>query len=119
MLIDMKPGLKNPLLRTTNYLLYLSFCALIGTGAIITWKLPPGSRGGHGLRILDMNRHEWGDIHFWIGVVCIVATVAHLLLNWQWIWKIASSKRHWRAWAGIALGLILIFGLFVLPVSKV
>lgn len=38
----MKLGLKNPLLRVTNLLLYLSFCALLRTGALLTWKLVPG-----------------------------------------------------------------------------
>ncbi len=67
----MKPGLKNALMRVINLLLYLSFCGLVGTGALLTWKLVPGSRGGGGLTALDMSRHEWGDIHFWLGVAII------------------------------------------------
>jgi len=113
----MKPGLKTPLLRSINYVLYLSSCALIGTGALITWKLPPGSRGGRGLRVLELNRHEWGDIHFWIGVVFVAATLLHLWLNWQWLWKIATSKRSIRATLSLALGLVLIFGIYALPVT--
>ncbi|MFP4069982.1 MAG: DUF4405 domain-containing protein [Opitutales bacterium] len=117
----MKPGLKNqlknPLMRATNLLLYLSFCALVGTGALLTWKLIPGSRGGGGLRVLDMSRHEWGDLHFWCGVVFLAATIAHLLLNWAWLKKIASSGKRWRLALGLGLGLAIIGGIYALPVS--
>jgi hypothetical protein len=114
----MKPGLKNPLMRVTNLLLYLAFCGLIGTGALMQWKLVPGSQGGHGLTVLDMTRHEWGDIHFWLAVVCVGATVAHLILNWPWLKKIASSGKAWRLVAGLATGAIIIFGLYFLPMER-
>ena len=114
----MKPGLKNPLMRVTNLLLYLSFCGLIGTGALLTWKLVPGSQGGHGLTVLDMKRHEWGEIHFWLAAVCVATTLAHLALNWPWLKKIASSGKAWRLLAGLAAGLILIFGIYALPVQS-
>jgi hypothetical protein len=114
----MKPGLKNPLLRVTNLLLYLSFCALIGTGALLTWKLVPGSRGGRGLKVLGMERHDWGDIHFWCGVVCLVATIVHMLLNWQWLKKIATSGHLWRLVAGLGVGLGIIWGIYFMPMTQ-
>lgn len=114
----MKPGIKNPLMRTTNLLLYLSFCALIGTGALLTWKLVPGSQGGHGLTVLGLGRHEWGDIHFWLGVICSSAVIAHLILNWAWLKKIASSGKLWRVTLGLLLGALLIFGIYALPIEK-
>lgn len=114
----MKPGLKNPLMRVTNLLLYLSFCGLIGTGALLQWKLPPGSRGGRGLSILDLDRHDWGEVHFWLGVVCVTATLAHLILNWAWLKKIASSGKLWRLTAGLAAGALLIFGVYALPLDE-
>ncbi len=107
-------------MRAVNLLLYLSFCGLVGTGALLTWKLVPGSRGGGGhLRVLDLNRHEWGDLHFWLGTTMLVMTVAHLLLNWQWLKKIASSGKFWRLALGLLLGLIIIFSIYALPVESV
>ncbi|MGB0744310.1 MAG: DUF4405 domain-containing protein [Opitutales bacterium] len=114
----MKPGLKNPLMRATNLLLYLSFCGLAGTGALLTWKLVPGSQGGHGLTVLGLGRHDWGAIHFWLAVVCIGTTLAHLVLNWVWLKKIASSGKLWRLAAGLAAGAILIFGIYALPLEQ-
>lgn len=113
----MKPGLKNSLMRVTNLLLYLAFCGLVGTGALLTWKLVPGSQGGHGLSVLDMTRHEWGEIHFWMAVVFVSATLAHLILNWAWLKKIASSGKAWRLLAGLAAGAILILGIYFLPMK--
>ena len=113
----MKPGLKNSLMRATNLILYLSFCALLGTGSLLTWKLVPGSRGGRGLQVLDMGRHDWGDIHFWCGVAFLVATVVHLLLNWQWLKKIATSGHFWRLVAGLGVGFAIIFGIYFLPMT--
>jgi hypothetical protein len=114
----MKPGLKNPLLRATNLLLYLSFCALLGTGALLTWRLVPGSRGGRGLEVLGWGRHDWVDVHFWCGVVCLAATIVHLLLNWLWLKKIASSGHFWRLILGFGLGLLLILGIYFLPMTQ-
>ncbi len=115
----MKPGLKNPIMRVVNLLLYLCFCGLVGTGALLSWKLAPGSRGGGRLHVLGMNRHEWGDIHFWLGVLMLSATCVHLLLNWQWLKKIASSGHFWRLALGVLLGLVIIFGIYALPVAHV
>jgi len=114
----MKPGLKNPLMRVVNLLLYLSFCGLVGTGALITWKLVPGSRGGGGLTALNLSRHQWGDIHFWLGVTMLASSVVHLLLNWQWLKKIASSGHFSRLVTGLGLGLLIIFGIYWLPVVQ-
>jgi len=105
-------------MRVVNLLLYLSFCCLVGTGALLTWKLVPGSRGGGGLRVLDLSRHEWADLHFWLGATMLAATVAHLLLNWQWLKKIATSGHFWRLAVGLLLGLMIIFGIYFLPVRQ-
>lgn len=115
----MRPGLKNKLMRAVNLLLYLSFCGLLGTGALLTWKLVTGSQGGRGLRVLDMDRHEWGEIHFWLGVIMLLATALHLFLNWAWLKKIASSGHFWRLALGLGLGLVIILGIYFLPLERV
>lgn len=114
----MKPGRKNTYMRITNLLLYLSFCGLIGTGALLTWRLVPGSRGGGGLSVLGLGRHDWGDIHFWTAVVCVVSVVIHLLLNWQWLKKIAAGAHFWRLLLGLGVGFLIIFGIYLLPIQS-
>jgi len=113
----MKPEWKHTGMRLINLLLYLSLCGLAGTGALLAWKLPPGSRGGGGRRVLEMSRHEWGELHFWLGVVFVVATVAHLILNWAWLRKVASRGHRWRLVPGLGIGVLLVAGLLLLPVD--
>jgi hypothetical protein len=76
-----------------NLLLFLS---LIVTGVVLRYVLPPGSarpRGGgqgyHGgrpiLTLWNMDRHEWGDIHFWLAVAMGIAILIHLIQHRRWI----------------------------------
>jgi hypothetical protein len=114
----MQAGLKKRLLRSTNLLLYLSFCSLIGTGALLTWRLVPGSQGGRGLQVLGLGRHNWAAIHFWCGAVCLVAVIVHMLLNWQWLKKIASAGQLWRLVVGLGAGVGLILGIYFMPITR-
>lgn len=76
-----------------NLLLFLS---LIGTGIIIKYVLPPGSavprgggRGYHGgrtiLTLWSLDRHDWGEIHFWLAVAMLAALAIHLIQHRRWI----------------------------------
>ena len=103
--------------RLLNFVLYVAFCAMIGTGLLLAYRLPPGNRGGRGLTILDMDRHEWGNVHLWIAYVVVAAVIAHLVMNWTWLTKIAASMKPWRLWVGLLLGIGIIVVLLLLPVN--
>ncbi len=75
---------------------FVVFVCLAGTGILMRYVLPPGSgrgRGGgwgyHGgrevLTWLGMDRHEWGEIHFWLAVAMVVLIVVHLIQHGRWI----------------------------------
>lgn len=49
-----------------------------------------GSRGGHGLSVLNVGRYGWGDTHFWCAAVYVVSAFAHMFLNWAWLNEIAT-----------------------------
>lgn len=110
--------MKNTWLRISNLALWLVFCLLTGTGLMLKLRLPPGSRGGQGLSVWGLSRHEWGDVHFWAAIVMIALTVLHFALNWTWMQKIAASRKPWRLIAGFAIGLGLIALLVFFPVEK-
>lgn len=113
----MRSGYRTLLLRATNLVLFLAFCALAGTGALLTWKLVPGHAGGRGLTALGWDRHQWGDLHFWCGVAAVAATALHLWLNRKWLQHVAAKARSWRLWLGLAAGAALFFGPLCLPVE--
>lgn len=92
------------------------FCALAGTGLLLRWRLPPGSRGGRGLTALGWDRHEWGDLHTWFAYGFLVLLVVHLLMHWRWFWQIAARKRSWPLVLGLGGGVVMIAALVLLPV---
>ncbi|WFB36322.1 DUF4405 domain-containing protein [Kiritimatiellota bacterium B12222] len=76
----------------------VAFCSLLFlaiSGVIIRYVLPKGSGGGSGSgwramskpvqEFLGMNRHEWGDVHFWVSILFFIAICVHLGLHWKWI----------------------------------
>lgn len=114
----MRPGIKNPLLRTLNLLLYLSLCAMAGTGLLLQWRLPPGSQGGKGLSSLGLDRHAWGDIHFWIGFAFIIGCLLHLAIHWRWLTQIAAKARKSMLATGLLTGATIIAFFLFIPVEK-
>lgn len=65
-----------------NVAAFILFLLLASTGLLIWLVLP----SGHGyLTVWGMNRHAWGDIHFWIAISFLVLIVIHLFLHWSWI----------------------------------
>jgi len=111
-------AVKNVIHRVLNLFLYFAFCAMAGTGLLLAYRLPHGSRGGRALTMIGMDRHEWGNVHLWISYIAIVAVVAHLVMNWTWLRKIAASMKPLRLWGGLLAGILIIAVFVLLPVSN-
>lgn len=63
---------------------------MLATGYVIRYPLP---RGTHSyLRLWGMDRHQFGEIHFWISVALLAVLMLHLVLHWQWV--VSMVKRH-------------------------
>lgn len=112
-------GRKNTLMRVINYLLYVNGCFLLGTGLLLTYRLPPGSQGGKGLGLWGLDRHEWGDLHFYAGLGIVALTLAHLFLNWAWIRKIAGSSKALPLLLGFSVGLVVILIFLLAPIEAI
>jgi hypothetical protein len=63
---------------------FLAMAVVVVTGVVMEWVLPPGSPG-RGLTLLGLDRHGWGDVHFWGAVSLAVLVIVHLWLHWAWI----------------------------------
>jgi hypothetical protein len=103
-----------------NYLLdwsaFLFLMPMIATGAILYFRLPPGSGTDS---MLGLTRHEWGSVHSWVAAALLVVVVVHLILHAAWIKTLTlgngdeASKRR-RAWAAAGLaGILLALAVFV------
>ncbi len=79
----------------------LSFIALTTTGLVLYWKLPPGSgrvEGPEGpdrpLTLLwGWDRHEWGALHFGLGLLFLAVLSLHVGLHWKWLVTMMTRKR--------------------------
>lgn len=65
-----------------DFLLLGSMLGLVLTGFLIYWVLPPGSGR---LRLWDLTRHAYGDIHFYLSLGMITLAFLHLFLHWKWV----------------------------------
>jgi hypothetical protein len=48
----------------------------------------------------------------------ILLAVVHLLLNWQWLVKVAASKHPWRLAVGILAGLSIVGAFLLFPIER-
>lgn len=105
---------------TLNFLIdlvaFVAFAFLTTTGILTRYLLPPGS--GRWATLWGLNRHQWGDLHFWVAVVLLGVLAIHLVLHWRWILCIVKGKRPdtsgWRVGLGL-VGLIGLLGLAAAP----
>jgi hypothetical protein len=90
---------------------------MAGTGLLLAWRLPPGSRGGRGLSAMGWGRHDWGEIHTIVGYVFLTFVVLHVALHWRWLWQFAARKRPWSLFLGVGAGLVLGLFLWLQPIQ--
>jgi hypothetical protein len=103
--------------RALNLLLYINFCVLAGTGLLLWLRLPPRRGGPTRPEAFGLGRHEWGDIHSWLSVVCIGLVVAHLVLHWKWLRTVAGKQHPLLLWGGLMAGLAIVLAFLLAPVS--
>jgi hypothetical protein len=94
---------------------FAGFVLLTATGVLMRYVLPPGS--GRSTTIWTLDRHEWGDIHFWIAVSFFAVLAVHLILHWRWIVTLMSGRPREGSGARVALGTVALTALLALAVS--
>lgn len=104
---------------TLNFLIdtvaFVAFAFLTTTGILTRYLLPPGS--GRWATLWGLNRHQWGDLHFWVAVVLLGVLAIHLVLHWRWILCIVRGKRPDSSGSRVALGLVGLFGILALAAA--
>jgi hypothetical protein len=93
----------------------LTFCTMVGSGVLLEFVLD--HRGGG--TWLGWTRHDWGEVHFWVGVALLTLVVVHLILHRDWIarcWRrFAGSLRSPVSWALMVVGLALMVAPLLIP----
>lgn len=92
-----------------SVLIALCFLMLALTG-IVLFIAPPGRVANWtNWSILGLRKSEWGGVHIWFGLLFLVVTVWHLILNWKPMLtyfkdrarRSYSMRREWLVAAGL------------------
>ncbi|MEE9193863.1 MAG: DUF4405 domain-containing protein [Thermodesulfobacteriota bacterium] len=100
---------------TFDAIAFAGFVFLTTTGVLMRYALPPGSRRFK--TIWGLDRHEWGDIHFWISIVFLGLLAMHLVLHWRWIINIITGRPREGSGLRAGLGIVGIVGLLALATA--
>lgn len=96
---------RNSLNFWVDVLTLIDLLGLVVTGATIKWLLPPGQSGGYGMTLWGWGRHDFGDLHLWLGIGFMALVALHLFLHWSWIYCTTArffgggSGGFWRRFA--------------------
>ncbi|HRY27831.1 MAG TPA: DUF4405 domain-containing protein [Candidatus Moranbacteria bacterium] len=66
-----------------DLVLLVSFLLTAVTGVLIFFFLPPSEGRGIHSELLGWGRHDWGAVHNWAGIIMMLATVLHVVFNWN------------------------------------
>ncbi len=83
---------------------FAAFVLLTSTGVLLRYVLPPGS--GHRTILWGLDRHDWGQIHFWISMAFLACLAIHLVLHRRWIVSVTRGRPREGSALRVALGII-------------
>ena len=104
-----------------DILMFICLSAMAGIGFLMNYILLPGREAvveyGRNVELLfwGMNRHEWGDIHLYLGFTLIALLTLHIILHWNLIPGLYqrlvpnSQARTIGAWALVIVCLVFLF----------
>jgi hypothetical protein len=91
------------------------FAFLVTTGVLIRWSLPPGS--GRRALVLGLDRHGWGDLHFWVAAAFLAVLSLHLLLHWRFLAGLLRGRAREGSSGRVGLGLLALGALVALALA--
>ena len=113
---------KSTLNLLVDALLLLTLACTVGIGFLMKYVLVPGHQRweiyGRNVDLLfwGWDRHEWGTVHFVIGLIFLVLLVLHIILHWSLIVRLYCGLIRGRLarWA-IALTFICVTVIIIVP----
>ncbi len=101
-----------------DILMYVVTCLLTGTGLLIHYRLVPGFRGGHGLSMMGLTRHEWGTWHLWSAYALIGLVAVHLVVNFKFVICMIAAGKAWVGTAIAMLGVVVVTFFLLFPMER-
>jgi uncharacterized protein DUF4405 len=94
---------------------FVAFVLLAATGILVRYVLPAGS--GHFATLWGLDRHDWGEVHFWLAVAMLAALVLHVFFHWRWVMAMVRGRPRKGSGTRLALALVGVLGLVALVVA--
>jgi len=102
-----------------NTLLFVCIVGIIIIGILMGLFLPKGPSAPESSKyFLNLHRHQWGNIHFYLSIAFTALLIIHLTLDWKWI-KARANKIFNTGWktaliatAGVSILLLFVIWLF-------
>ena len=107
-----------PIRVIVDILMYGAMSWLAGTGLLMHYRLVPGYRGGHGLTLLGLTRHEWGVYHLWAAYLLLFLVIVHLVLNFAFIKNVIAAKKPWIMFLLGLIGLFITLFFLIMPIER-
>jgi hypothetical protein len=105
----------------------IAFSLMAASGMVLQWILVPGAGRiemlGQGRRhqnidvFLGYSRHEWGEFHWWCGLIFLVLMVVHVGLHWRWIVAVAWGSSARPQPLSRRIGVIVSLAIVVIPIA--
>ena len=100
-------------LKICNVALYFSTCVLAGTGLLLEFRLDENEA-----RILGLSSDDWSEIHLVLALVFLALSIAHLLLNWNWVVGLFRQRNRRAMIVTGLIGIFLVVGILLVPASS-
>jgi hypothetical protein len=110
--------------------MFLTMMAIAGLGLLMEYIMPPGQvlwekyGSNPELTWLGWDRHDWGDIHFYLALTFLTLLVFHIILHWSQILGLFHRwvpNPRWRSRIAIIfvlLSLLLIWWPFMITPDR-
>lgn len=106
---------RSSLIALVDILAFVSFIFVVSTGVLMRYVLPPKS--GKYAEILNLSRHEWGDIHFYVTFTFLAILSIHLVLHWKFIRNVFRRKTNKANKSRLIFGLVGLLAVLALAVA--
>ena len=64
------------LIKLIDLLSFIVLTLMISSGVLLEFTLPARSRGAS---VLDLTRHQWGSVHFYLSLLFLILMALHLV----------------------------------------
>ncbi|MFO7594677.1 MAG: DUF4405 domain-containing protein [Pseudomonadota bacterium] len=106
---------RSTLISLIDSIAFIAFLFLTTSGILLHYLLPPGS--GRWSAIWGMNRHQWGEVHFWIALGFFAVLAFHLLQHWRFVLGLFRGHIKEAMRLRVALGLVGLIAVVLLSIA--